>query len=129
MPHFATAALIRKRSVEKRSENHTEKTLKMHGKVLKIHLMFCIRFGAHFSWILTSFQRHFLTKIKEKPLPTGLRKINEFWRPHFPHFCRILSRFGVPRPVLKITFFHKNDTFYPKMEMSMGILMISKGLP
>ena len=32
MPHFATAALIRKRSVEKRNENHTEKTLKIHGK-------------------------------------------------------------------------------------------------
>ena len=32
MAHFATTALIRKRSVEKRSENHTEKTSKIHGK-------------------------------------------------------------------------------------------------
>ena len=32
MPHFATAALIRKRSVKKRNENQNEKTLKIHGK-------------------------------------------------------------------------------------------------
>ena len=99
------------------------------GKVLKIHLIFCIRFGAHFSWILISFLSHFFAKIKENSLPTRLRKINEFWRHHFPHFCRILSRFGVPRPGPGITIFHKNVTFYPKMEMSMGILVIFKGLP
>ena len=32
MPHFATTALIRKRTVEKRSEKHTEKTSKIQGK-------------------------------------------------------------------------------------------------
>ena len=55
MPHFATAALIRKRSVEKRSENHTEKTSEIHGEVMEIHLIFCIRFGSHFAWILKVF--------------------------------------------------------------------------
>ena len=32
MAHFATTALIRKRVVEKRSENHYEKTSKIHRK-------------------------------------------------------------------------------------------------
>ena len=31
MPHFATTALIRKRTVEKRSDKHNEKTLKNYG--------------------------------------------------------------------------------------------------
>ena len=32
MAHFATTALIRKRVVEKRSEKHIAKTLKIHGQ-------------------------------------------------------------------------------------------------
>ena len=129
MAHFATKALIRKHTVEKRSENHTEKTLKMHGKSIENSPHFLHPFRSPFSWILTSFLSHFLNKISEKPLPTGLRKNNEFWRPHFPHFWWNLSRFGVPRPPRKITIFHKNVTFYPKMEMSRGILVIFEGLP
>ena len=48
MPHFATAALIRKRSVEKRSENHNEKTLKMHGKSIENSHHFLHPFGSPF---------------------------------------------------------------------------------
>ena len=32
MPHFATTALFRKRTAEKRSEKHHEKTSKIHAK-------------------------------------------------------------------------------------------------
>ena len=32
MPHFATTALIRKRTAQKRSEKHHEKTSKIHAK-------------------------------------------------------------------------------------------------
>ena len=129
MPHCATAALIRKRSVENGSENHTEKTLKIHGKSDENPLRFCIRFGSHFAWILTSFLFPCSVKIGENPLPTGLPKINEFWRPHFPHFWWNSSRFGVPRPPPKITIFQQNDTFYWKMEMSRGIFFVLEGLP
>ena len=95
---------------------------------MKIHLVFCIRFGTDFSWILTSFLGHFLVKICEKPLPTGLRKINEFWRPYFPHFWWILFQNGGPAPPRKITIFPLFTTFYPKMEMSGGIGDVFKGL-
>ena len=98
-------------------------------KVLKIHLIFCIRFGAHFSWILTSFLSHFPVKIGENPLPTGLRKINEFLGPNFPHFWWILSQIGGPRPGPKITKNLKNSIFYSKMEMSRPLWVVFNGLP
>ena len=106
-----------------------KKLRKFMEKVMKIHLVVCIRFGPHFSWILPSFLGPFQVKIHEKPLPTGFRKINEFWRPYFPHFWWILSRIGGPRPGPKITKNHKNATFYLTMEMSRGIWAVLKGLP
>ena len=105
-----------------------KKLRKFMEKVLKIHIVFCIRFGPQFSKILVSFLNHFWLKINEKPLPTGLRKINELWGPNFPHFWWILSQIWGPRPVHKITFFHKNTTFYSEMEMSRPLWVVFNGL-
>ena len=78
MAHFATTALIRKRVVEKRSEKHIAKTLKIHEKVMKIHVVFCTRFGPNFPWILTSFLGHFPVKKVEKPLPEEFLEFHVF---------------------------------------------------
>ena len=48
MAHFATTALIRKRTVEKRSENHSEKTSKIHGKSNENSLRFVHPFWSPF---------------------------------------------------------------------------------
>ena len=59
MSHFATTALIRKRAVEKRIENRTEKASRIHEKNIENSLRFLhallIRFFMDFDLIFRSF--------------------------------------------------------------------------
>ena len=55
-----------------------KKLRKFMEKVMKIHLIFCIRFGPNFSWILTSFLGHFPVKKVEKPLPEEFLEFHVF---------------------------------------------------
>ena len=79
MPHFATAALIRKRSVEKRSENHTEKTSKIHGKSDENSLRFLHPFWTPFFMDFDLIFRSFSGKKGGKTTPRRVSGISCFF--------------------------------------------------
>ena len=58
MSHFATAALIRKRSRKNVAKNATKKLVKFMEKVLQIRFDFGIHVGFHFPHLSTTFLLH-----------------------------------------------------------------------
>ena len=72
MAHFATTALIRKRTVEKRSEKHTEKTSKIHGKSDENSPHFLHPFWTQFFMDFDLIFRSFSGKKGGKTTPGGV---------------------------------------------------------
>ena len=79
MSHFATTALIRKRAVKKRIENHFEKASRKHEKNIENSLRFLhallIRFFMDSGLVLRSFSG----KKIEKSLPEGILEFHIFF--------------------------------------------------
>ena len=78
MAHFATTALIRKRTVEKRSENHTEKTSKIHGESNENSPRFLHPFWIQFFMDFDLIFRSFSGKKGGKTTPGGVSGISCF---------------------------------------------------
>ena len=78
MAHFATTDLIRKRTVEKRSEKHTEKTSKIHGKSAENSPRFLHPFWTPFFMDFDLIFRSFSSKKGGKTTPGGVSGISCF---------------------------------------------------
>ena len=76
MSHFATTALIRKRVVEKRSEKHIAKTLKIHEKSNENPRCFLHPFLTKFAMDFDLIFRSFSGKKGGTTTPGGA---SEFW--------------------------------------------------
>ena len=78
MAHFATTALIRKRVVEKRSEKHIAKTMKIHEKSNENSRCFLHPFWTKFSMDFDLIFRSFSGKKGGKTTPGGVSGISCF---------------------------------------------------
>ena len=78
MAHFATTALIRKRVVEKRSEKHIAKTLKMHEESNENSRCFLHPFVTNFFIDFDLIFRSFSGKKGGKTTPRGVSGISCF---------------------------------------------------
>ena len=78
MSHFAKTALMRKRADEKRSENHSEKTSKIHGKSDENSPHFLHPFWTPFFMDFDLIFRSFSGKKGGKTTPGGVSGISCF---------------------------------------------------
>ena len=78
MAHFATTALIRKRVVEKRSEKHIAKTMKIHEKSNENSRCFLHPFWTKFLMDSDFILRSFSNKKGGKTTPGGVSGISCF---------------------------------------------------
>ena len=96
MAHFATTALIRKRVVEKRSEKHIAKTMKIHEKSNENSRCFLHPFLTKFFTDFDLIFRAFSGKKGGKTTPGGVSGISCFSALIFSWFLWILHPQGEP---------------------------------